>query len=35
VLDSLGRTRILDAASQTLGGAEAALDLRQEQNTTV
>jgi hypothetical protein len=35
VLDPLGRTRILDAARQTLGDAEAPLDLRQEQNTTV
>jgi hypothetical protein len=35
VLDPLGRARILDAVGQALGEPEAALDLRQKQNTPV
>jgi hypothetical protein len=35
VLDPLGRPRILEAAGQALGNAEAPLDLRQEQNPAV
>jgi hypothetical protein len=35
VLDPLGRPRILEAAGQALGNAEAALDLRQKQNAAV
>jgi hypothetical protein len=35
VLDPLGRPRVVDAAGQALGDAEAPLDLRQEQNPAV
>jgi hypothetical protein len=34
-LDPLRRPRIVDAAGQALGDAEAPLDLRQEQNPAV